>query len=405
MGSNFFDIPFRNHTVESDFSCRDGELESSSPSLHPSSPDPTMSLTPPLEFALIRETLEGWHILPDSFPAKTIIASQPSMDYWNSMASQLLSQFQSEASNQSLFVAPFYAMAAWKLVDGSYLAPSLPVRLTPNSDVPLVATYDDISASEMEFKIAAALCSLRLKIQAPEILREWIGKILSLEIFVSEPVHKYDTYHAFLPFKRISTDSYCECMDLTTGKIEPQRICSVILPMAWKANLDGAGGRKGFSDVNAEMKFHRYASIPLSEVDRGGSWCRPEDIGGHLLGPDLTPVPYSGILSSGDYPSVAGVVIIEGHDEEVLISTRPLKLSGAGTLKRVSRVCLRGNYTPKNITVSVYGSRDMLAWWCIAERKGGTVVSVPRSPFRFFKVTVAGFLASGETLQGLTIYL
>ena len=45
----------------------------------------------------------------------------------------------------------------------------------------------------------------------------------------------------------------------------------------------------------------------------------------------------------------------------------------------------------------------MLKWWCISRREGGTMVVLPRSVFRFYKVGITGMLQQGETLEGLAV--
>ena len=112
---------------------------------------------------------------------------------------------------------------------------------------------------------------------------------------------------------------------------------------------------------------------------------------------------YDEIINSGKAPAQSSEIIIEGTGKEIFIETRPIKLEDAGKLKNVSTLFLRGNYTPANIVLTVYGSRDMLKWWCIAKRKGVTAVALPKSSFRFYKVEIRGYLGEGESLEGISI--
>ena len=390
------DIPFRSPSSASDFSCKDGEITSLIP--YPSSGS---LITPDIDFAIVRDRLPGWHLHPDQYPMKTLIASDPSMEYWTSLGAQLLSQFQSEAANQGLFVSPFYVMAAWKTYEGYHLSPTRPVLLTPNSDVPLVATDGDINATELEFKIAAAVCSLYFRMRAPEVLRDWVGIIESLDIFVSEPLYSYNTFKAFLPYKHITTDNSCECLDLNSGEIATKRICTDTLTLAWKANLGIGDGGLGIRDGGLGIRdgglgirdgVLGIASIPLGEVDLKDNWSPLSFISEHRPLPNNTVT-----LREGQE------LIIQGMGREISLSTRPLKLTGAGEFKRLVRVYLRGNFTPENLTFSFYGSYDMLTWWKISEIKGGAVLAFPSSRFRFFRAEVKGMLVSGENLQGISI--
>lgn len=91
-----------------------------------------------------------------------------------------------------------------------------------------------------------------------------------------------------------------------------------------------------------------------------------------------------------------------GTGEEMRLVTRPIKLSGAGELKKVRRIALRGNYDPSKLTVIIHASRDMMQWWPVAKRKGGTVLFLPHSSFRFYKIEISGQLAETQNLQGLS---
>lgn len=421
MGSNFFDIPFRLPSSESDFSCKDGEIVEASNLLVGDedvsgilSPDHS-SDTPPVplvDFALVRDILKGWHMMADDFPAKTLNASTPSMEYWNQMAAQLLTQFKTDASRQHLFVAPFYALAAWKMADGRYLSISTPSLLIPNSDVPLVATFEEISAMEIEMRIAAAVCSLYFKMKAPEQLRQWVGKILSLEIFVSSPLHNYDTYNSLLPFRRATTLSYCRQLDLSSGDISDVRVCNVTLPQAWRANIKGIGEEDlndaGIVSENSlyELTFYPFATLPLSRIDIADKWGKAgqSGIGDHLYSGIMKGISFKELVSSVQSTNTSSKPItLRGKGEEFRVITRPIKLSGAGAWKQVIRGFLRGNYSPASVILCIYGSRDMLKWWKIGERRGGSVVFLPHSFFRFYKVEVSGTLAEGETLEGFNL--
>lgn len=395
MSSKFFDIPFRKISSDSDFICKDGEIfladnviikegqDTAFPYLEGLDTHPPV---PEVDFALVRTTLPGWHIHPDNYPVKTLPASDPSMEYWTKLGAQLLSQFRSEADMQNKFVSPFYAMAVWKTVTGHYLSPSLRQLMTPNSAVPLVATDGEITAKELEFKIAGAVCDLYIKMRAPEILRDWVGKIASLELLVSNNLHSYDSFQAFLPSKHVTTDSYCESLDLSTGVIAKRRICTDTLSLAWKANT------RELRDEIQGIKYYCIASIPLGEVDLYEDW---KSIGDKGFG--IRDYGF-GINDEG----LSMTCAVWGTGEEMRLVTRPIKLSGAGELKKVRWIALRGNYDPSKLTVTIHASRDMMQWWPVAKRKGGTVLFLPHSSFRFYKIEISGHLAETQNLQGLS---
>ncbi|MCH5226020.1 MAG: hypothetical protein J1D77_08450 [Muribaculaceae bacterium] len=415
MGGNFYDIPFRQLTTDSDFSCKDGEIfsvEGLLPFPQFQTPNPPSPPPPPdIDFGLVRGILPGWHALAGDFPAKRVAVSDVSIETLTPLAGQLLSRFKTEATARGLFVSPFYAMAVWKSLEGAYLSPTLPVMMVPNSLVPLVATDDNLSGDEVDLRIAGAVCNLFFRMRAPEVLRDFVGRIASLEVLVSRSLIRFDDFTSILPSKRATTDNFCRSLDLSTGEIADRKVCDVTLPLAWTATSSGlriSGADLSISpaQLDSSMVFYPFASVPLSEIDRASGWGEAglRNIGDSRYegwGPTLK---YSELTSiSGTNVAIARPITLEGQNMNFRLSTRPLKLSGGARLKRITHVRVRGNYTPENITTIVYASRDMLRWWPVAKREGGTMVSLPRSSFRFFRVELSGYLGAGETLEGLSL--
>lgn len=420
MDRKFFDIPFRNRTPDSDFHCPDGEISDISNARIICSDGEMLDAdsflnqgelwtsetvpVPQISFALLRDILPGWHANYNIYPSKTLIASQPSMEYWTSLAGQLLERFQSEATLENLFVSPFYATAAWRMSDGTLRAPAEGTLLIPNSDVPLVATEGSPEAEELEIRVAGAVCRLLVKMPLQEVLRDWVGRIKSLEILVSSPLQRYETLTSFIPERRATTAAFCESLDLDSGEISRRRICSDILPLAWKAYVRGTSNWDS-SEGFEERKFYRFASIPLGEIDLLKDWKTPGVTGpGEIVfGLNNKGVAYSVLQEPGKGAMKSKTVTVEGIGEEMRLVTRPLKLSGAGELKVARKLFLRGNYDPSSISIAVSASREMLHWQTISKRKGGTMAMLPCSPFRFYRLEVSGRLAPGETLEGFTL--
>lgn len=306
---------------------------------------------------------------------------------------------------QRLFVAPFFVMAAWKTVAGTYLSPTLPVMMIPNSDVPLVATDDTLTAEEPEMRVAAAVCSLYFRMRAPERLRDWVGKIKSLDILISSPLRRYDSYTAFLPQKRVTSDNYCRCLDTDTGEVIDRRVSTVTLPLAWRATMTGLGSETT-DDCYDNLKFYPFASVPFSGIDIADKWgaAGRRGIGDFLYGTLTSGLQYPEITRPENRETrKAKAITLTGTGALFSLKTRPLKLSGAGEFKKCRKCHLRGHYTPGNITMTVYGSRDMIHWWPIARRSATTMVTLPRSSFRFYQVEISGKMGSEETLEGLTL--
>lgn len=416
MGSKFFDLQFLTRSDSSDFSCKDGEIESceglrieaagqridtDGKYSHTTAGTAEIPPIPQVEFALKRTILPGWHSYPDLYPAKTVAATKPTMDYWNKMASSILLRFQSEASIHNLFVNPFFAMAVWKMTDGSRLSATNPQLLIPNSKVPLVSTDGDVSDDELNLRVTGAVTQLWLKMQAPEILRDWVGKIAGLEILVSDPVQSYNSGRDFIPVKNVSTDSWCESLDAATGIISRERVCSENQPLAWVVPGLGVTHPENSSPDSA-TKFYPFAIVPPRDVDLAEQWTAAGDdgVGTTIAGSSLAGFKYESLLSTGSTDSTPKEAVLYGTGSEFELMTRPLKLTGAGRFKRGHRVYLRGNFDRRRITISVYGSRDMQNWYCVARRTGGAVVVLPPTYFRFFKIGATGMLRRGEELQG-----
>lgn len=240
-----------------------------------------------------------------------------------------------------------------------------------------------------------------MKLKAPEILRDWVGRIASLEILVSKPLHKYDTYHTFLPSRRVTTESFCECLDPDSGIISRKRICTLTLPLAWKTGEEHRGAEPDGILID-DMEFRPFASVALSDVDLADEWCSPEGAGGKIYGKTDSTVKYSSLLHYHEKDVKSSACVIEGRDEEIKVRTRPIKLGEGGRLKSVRRVYLRGKFDSSALTLSIYGSRDMRHWQIIARREKGSVAALPYTTFRFFYAEIKGYLAKGSTLEGMT---
>ena len=416
MAATHFNIPFRPHTSSSDFSCKDGEINFASglsdangvelSSVPDSEADISNSLpSPDISFALVRSGLPGWNIHPDIYPSKTLAGSETIIEYWNKQAAGLLGQFQDDASCQGRFVAPFSVFALWQSRDGNYLSPSAPMLMIPNSNFPMVATEGDVAASELELKIAAAICRLTFRISIPESMRDFAEKILSVKIYVSEPIYKYKSYDRLIPLRRVGSDTFTRCLDPVSGIISDSRVCTETFPLAWKSVAKE--NILHLSDESlARLKYFPFASLPLQSADRFESWT------------DLLEAPEIEIISalqsegrtisqlvSNQVPDKrAAELLLMGNNEDFRLLTRPLKLNSAGRFKQMKGVALRGNFNPESVTLALYGSRDMHHWYCIGKRRGGlTLCSSPR--LNFFRVEVSGHLGSSETLEGMTIVL
>lgn len=637
MEDKIYDIPFIARTEASDFACRDGEIESAENLIitdsAPSSSDgeeanaipfgfqkdfkTEFPPVPDIRFALLRETLPGWHLNPDQYPSVQMECANPSLDNWGKMALQALSAFYDQASTANLFVAPFLVLAVWKSPEGNYISPSSPVLMIPNSEPILASTVGNTDSEELDVRIPSALCSLYHKITLPETLRDWVGKIDCLEILISDPLFRFDSSQAMIPARRQTASAFSLSLDSLSGSASERKVCTDTLTTVWKPQT--------IIDSLARLyQFHTFASFPLGELktlasyqktkplfdsietalkteamvpsyspnsivgaegaidfkgrkilwnpykispdyqplnqvmcessdsvlprwvfhpdpdateyhytDRGGvgrkislkrhpflygsyfdgglssnldefevvatqdSTGNKTELEGYILDSEqdepfaftdkglqnlavgriialcrafrsaglvatVSPTLYvfsetgiylfkensSGIWSdagllaryvlknpesiliypqtisfvtvSGETVTIEGTkvkavsstegssstitkVSVVGTGEDGTLTTRPLKLSGAGELKRVRKVFLRGYFDPMEITMTLLGSRDMRNWYILAVREHGSVLSLLGSPCRFYKVKIIGTLSPSSSLQGLSI--
>lgn len=94
--------------------------------------------TPEVIFTMERSVVPGWHNHPDNPPAMTAEISDPSERGWSRKARECLSLLDRSAAKAGLFTEPFLALCAYRLKDGSHIAPSPPVLLIPNREAPFV---------------------------------------------------------------------------------------------------------------------------------------------------------------------------------------------------------------------------------------------------------------------------
>ena len=418
MDGKFYDISFRLRSRAGDFSCPDGELASTSgcivsdsDSLYSDDNDEFGALVgeyasemppvPEVSFALVRRPLSGWHVHPDTYPVKNVSSSKSDTDSWGKVAREVLAQFEADALGQSLFTSPFFIMGAWRLKTGGLVSHSNPVLLVPNTGSPLLSLVSDLTTTPQDMRVARALGSIYWQLSLPEQLRDWVGKIDSLEILVSRQQQLYDKSRDFNYALRGTTDSYCESLDTTLGIISRQIVCTEPLSNIWRpAAADATVSDSSLSSLNA---FYTVASFSLGSLAPITSYAPLEVNCGNLA------TIYSGQSSIKDISSsTAGntknpVIVASGDDFS--LHTRPFKLSGASRLKSLRKVFLRGHFNPREVSVSVYGSRDMLHWYLLGKRNGGGTVFLNTVRSRFYRFVIEGTPGAGSTFEGLSIYM
>ena len=636
MEGKYYDIPFQGPTALSDFACKDGEIEKASGVVITSGNDeentgtegsepyqfikdfsPELPPAPEPEFALKRSVLTGWHLYPDAFPAKDVIQTDLSPEGWGKTAKTILKNFMDEARNKCLLVQPLLMLAVWRLKSGGYISPSSPQLLIPDSEAPTV-TVSSIDRNDTELKIAASLCRIVWRIRVPETMRDFIGRISSLEIMISRPLQLYDPDSDFIYTRRYTPQNFSACINEETGMPEEKEVCTVNLDHAWLPQ--GGTGSISETSVASLTEFFSLASIPLgalqssyefreleydfqslNEVYTGVSYtpsyamfslksakggiffkgktllwspelsfntrstlyspptvsplhwffipdpekrefrftdpdgivrsipltrhprlwgsyfwgglrsglllpeakdlteevedtsiksssiwlsdksdppvfedsglqdlecgsikalCRAfrasgliatvaptlyvftdegiflckenssgifseagliaryflKDIetlmllpqGIRFLAADGSTVTLKGtsvsVMSINPEDGATGALTLKSTGEEMRITTRPIKLSGAGRFKRLHKAFLRGNFNPSGLSITISGSRDMRHWYILGRRKNGAVLFLNPIRGRFFRVEITGETLAGHTFEGISLF-
>ncbi len=113
-------------------------------------------------------------------------------------------------------------------------------------------------------------------------------------------------------------------------------------------------------------------------------------------------------LSNGQWGSVLHAT---GHDADgytpVVALTRPLHIGDGHRRKRIRTwTCCgmyRGSFTPEGsrLCMAVWGSNDLFQWHLTATSKSHLLTGVRGTPFRHYRVMVAGWMREDESLKGL----
>lgn len=284
MEGKVFSIPFRMRSDAGAYTCRDGEVESSSnailssvgtdasetgPDLSPVSPPGERDFTqefptaPLMEFALKRSVLPGWHNHPDRFPATVMECSDASPAAWGRKAIDMLSAIGEAAAQKNLFIQPFLAICALRLADGSRILPSPPVLMVPNSEPPLVAGDTDLARDSMEMKAVTAICTLQYRLTVPDSLSEWQDRVEGIEVMVSAPIPLHNPAATPLSLHNASTTAFSHSF-APSGLSTEHRLTSDVFSQGWKPEaICDADFYKALTETHV---FYVVSSIPLKSA-------------------------------------------------------------------------------------------------------------------------------------------
>ncbi len=217
---------------------------------------------PPVEFALKKSVLGGWHIHPDMLPSQIVEQGEPTGDGWGMKAAQLLDDFGREVTEAGLFAEPFFALAAYRLADGSHILPSPPVLMTPNSGVPIVSGSADFSVATMKMSVAAAVCALQWRVKPQESLSRWAGVISHLDIFISRPV-SLSAPGGMRALHRTECKNFTHCIDAYAHAGE-HRVWSDTIVQGWAPRpVDEAALASAIAGVTS---FHKIGEVAAESL-------------------------------------------------------------------------------------------------------------------------------------------
>ncbi len=284
MEGKVFSIPFRMRSDAGAYTCRDGEVESSSnavlssvgnddsdtgPNLSPVSPpgerDFTQEFPPPplMEFALKRSILPGWHNHPDRFPATVMACGEASTAAWGRKAIDMLSAIGEAAEQKNLFIQPFLAICALHLADGSRILPSPPVLMVPNSEPTLVTGDADLSRESMEMKAVTAICTLQYRLTIPDSLSGWHDRVEGIDVMVSAPIPLHNPAATPLSLHNASTTAFSHSFT-PSGLSTEHPLTSDVFPQAWKP--EAIGDADFYKALTGISTFYVVSSISLKSA-------------------------------------------------------------------------------------------------------------------------------------------
>ena len=438
-----YSIPLRERSAKSDYACPDGEIAgamnltfvngSLAGSGHVSDTSDSELPPPAVEFALRQGVVPGWHIHPDMLPSQIMDApsvgkdATPTESDWGARALQAVTAFEEDAGRNNLFTQPFFALAAWRLADGSHVCPTAPALMIPNSGAPVMEGSADFTVPTMKMNVVEAACRLQWRVSVPEMSDRLKEQIAGIDVFISEPVTLYDAKGGATGHHRFECTNFTRSIG-ADGSGGDRQIYTETIVQGWKTEALESGyisykfnRIKTFSLV-AEMSLEDISSgdeadsspdsdfedVPMeagclralwametytlpgatdtdetnSETVSDDSWKRfiPEE---WSVNPDSSPDDNGSFADNG-----WGVFV-----------TRPLKLDDPEGRKQLLSVALRGNFDRKQVSMALYSSDNLTDWHRIllADRAAVTGLWATRS--RFFRLAVkARLLKSIEAI-------
>lgn len=222
-----------------------------------------LPMPPVLEFALRHKVLPGWNIHVTMLPSKEVECDVHTEDGWGIKAQEVLNEFMKECRHRNYFVEPFMVICALRTEDGHHILPSSPVLMIPNGKAPSTVGNSDFSENKMDMRVVAAPCSLCVRIRELYNIKEWNGRIQSLDIFVTASIPLYERGSEMKGCHREGSSQYTHSYGEDGVSCE-RRLTSEIFPQVWTPE-EKSDGVKSASIMCADT-FRMVKSIPLNSL-------------------------------------------------------------------------------------------------------------------------------------------
>lgn len=87
----------------------------------------------------------------------------------------------------------------------------------------------------------------------------------------------------------------------------------------------------------------------------------------------------------------------------VLLVSRPIRLDAPDMLKSISRAILRGRFSESDLSIAIYGSRNLTDWFPVTSSRTGRLTARGGTPWTHFRFIIFGNLFPGETISRISL--
>lgn len=89
--------------------------------------------------------------------------------------------------------------------------------------------------------------------------------------------------------------------------------------------------------------------------------------------------------------------------DEMLLSTRPFKITGGDNYKTVNTVIARGDFNRGDVQLALYSSNDLTNWHLVSSSVDHILRGIHGSAYKFFRLVLRCRLSLGQSVSGISI--